>query len=138
MASRDANELLTKDGSARVQLYKMLGSPLVFTMEMGYHGCPLKPRSEDNPFSGEYQRKDKIFTTEDYQQHGKSILIALYYLILLNAQRTLKQSDTRLLVSYREEICKELVEKEERFRQMDGLAFKKIKIVSELIQEQFY
>jgi len=51
MSSRDANELLTKDGSARVQMYKLLGNPLVFTMEMGYHGCSTKTRSEeDNQF----------------------------------------------------------------------------------------
>jgi hypothetical protein len=38
MSSRDVNELLTKDGSARVQVYKLLNLPFIYTMEMGYHG----------------------------------------------------------------------------------------------------
>ena len=46
MNSRDANETLTKDGSARVQVYRILNMPFVFTMEMGYHGCPLKTKPE--------------------------------------------------------------------------------------------
>jgi hypothetical protein len=46
MNSRDINELLTKDGSARVQLYKILNVPFAYTMEMGCHGCPPKKRSE--------------------------------------------------------------------------------------------
>lgn len=33
---------MTKDGSARVQIYKVLDIPFVYTMEMGYHGCPVK------------------------------------------------------------------------------------------------
>lgn len=42
MNSRDVNELLTKDGSARVQVYKLLNLPFIYTMEMGYHGCLTK------------------------------------------------------------------------------------------------
>ena len=47
MNSRDINELLTKDGSARVQIYKILDIPFAYTMEMGYHGCLPKIRSEE-------------------------------------------------------------------------------------------
>ena len=91
MNSRDANELLTKDGSARVQMYKLLGHPLVFTMEMGYHGCPIKPRNEDDVgFCGEYRRSQKIFTTEDYQKHGESVVITLFTMLELNTASGLK------------------------------------------------
>ena len=53
MSSRDVNELLTKDGSARVQMFKLLNIPFVFTMELGYHGCQIKNRADSkNEFYG--------------------------------------------------------------------------------------
>ena len=92
MNSRDLNELLTKDGSARVQMFKMLNIPFVFTMEMGYHGCAVKSRAETgNPFYGDYRRKDKVFVIEDYRQHGRSIMVTLFKMFLLNSQAGLKQ-----------------------------------------------
>lgn len=42
MNSRDVNELLTKDGCARVQLYRLLSIPFAYTMEMGCHGAAVK------------------------------------------------------------------------------------------------
>lgn len=56
MNSRDINELLTKDGSARVQLYKILNIPFAYTMEMGYHGCQPKKKQEEDFISKDYKR----------------------------------------------------------------------------------
>jgi hypothetical protein len=56
MNSRDINELLTKDGSARVQIYKILNIPFAYTMEMGYHGCQPKKRMDEELSFKEYRR----------------------------------------------------------------------------------
>jgi hypothetical protein len=64
MNSRDLGEILTKDGSARVQMYRILNIPFAYTMEMGYYGCQIKDRDDEYlPFRGDYRRVDKIFTT---------------------------------------------------------------------------
>lgn len=87
MNSKDANEILTKDGSARVQLYKLLNIPFVFTMELGYHGCTPKQNSFVNKeiiLGKEFTRKNHIFTISDYHDHGKSIVISLLNMFLLN------------------------------------------------------
>lgn len=43
MNSKDVNELMTKDGSARVFAHKKMNSSIhCYTLEMGYHGCPIK------------------------------------------------------------------------------------------------
>lgn len=50
MNSKDINDILTKDGSARVCAYKkMLSNDLCngvhcYAMEFGYHGCPIKEK----------------------------------------------------------------------------------------------
>jgi hypothetical protein len=44
----------------------------------------------------------------------------------------------RNLQVIREDLCKELLEKEERFRLADTLVFKKVKIINDLITEQYY
>lgn len=60
MNSRDTNELLTKDGSARVQLYKVFNIPFAYTMEMGYHGCNVK--NAEQGYKGSHQREQKVFS----------------------------------------------------------------------------
>lgn len=90
MNSRDANELLTKDGSARVQLYRILNIPFAYTMEMGYHGCLPKKRSEEEGLL-DYRRKEKVFTIADYKSHGRSIaasLLTLFQINTTNGQKT--------------------------------------------------
>lgn len=67
MNSRDINELLTKDGSARVQLYKTFNIPFAYTMEMGYHGSFPKKINEEQFSFRDYKRFDKIFTINDYK-----------------------------------------------------------------------
>ena len=43
MTSKDINELMTKDGSARVYAFKRIPANIhCYTVEMGYHGAPVK------------------------------------------------------------------------------------------------
>ena len=105
MNSRDVNELLTKDGSARVQIYKTLRIPFAYTMEMGYHGCPPKKRQEDEATS-EYRRTEKVFTIQDYKSHGKSIALALLTLFKLSTANGIRSEQGRLYQMVREEIFK--------------------------------
>lgn len=85
MTSKDTNEVLSKEGSARVQMYKQLGCIFSYTMELGYHGCLPKniechlPKNieKENHFISNYQREHKIFTIQDYHSHGKCILLSI-------------------------------------------------------------
>ena len=138
MNSRDINELLTKDGSARVQIYKALRIPFAYTMEMGYHGCPPKKRQEEEGACSDYRRTEKVFTVEDYRSHGKSIALAFLTLFQLSTPSGIKSEQGKLYQLAREEIFKELIEKEERFRQLDSFAFRKLKIIHELVNTQIY
>ena len=97
MNSKDANELLTKDGSARVQVYRLLNLPFVFTMEMGYHGCAVRPTEPVEALQSEYTRADKFFSTEDYRQHGKSILVTLLSLFQFSAKSNLKEEKSQAI-----------------------------------------
>ena len=110
MNSRDVNEILTKDGSARVQLYKVLNIQFAYTMEIGYHGCPIKNRNpENNCFLNDYQRSSKIFTIEDYQEHGKSIMVSLWKMFTLNTNKGSRHEYGKILKQIREDVCRELV-----------------------------
>ena len=58
-------------------------------------------------------------------------MIVLLKMFMLNTNnKNVKNNDVKHLQSLREEVCRELVEKEERFRQMDGFIYKKIKVIS--------
>lgn len=58
-------------------------------------------------------------------------MIVLLKMFMLNANnKNVKNNDVKHLQSLREEVCRELVEKEERFRQMDGFIYKKIKVIN--------
>ena len=77
MASKDINELLTKDGCGRVYSFKTTGLVHCYTMEMGYHGQQQKGGNSS-----------KVFNIQDYKNHGIAILLAiaqLYDMLSINS-----------------------------------------------------
>lgn len=60
MSSKDANELMTKDGSARVFAHrKMPANVHCYTIEMGYHGAGIKKQPTEHRYKPAYRRLTK-------------------------------------------------------------------------------
>lgn len=56
MTSKDINELMTKDGSARVYVFKRIPANIhCYTVEMGYHGAPVKKQVSLPPEFQDYK-----------------------------------------------------------------------------------
>lgn len=75
MNSKDINDILSKDGSARVCAFKrMMQNNLsygihCYGVELGYHGCDIKQSQQKQgfyEFKSKYRRKEKFFGIKDY------------------------------------------------------------------------
>ena len=109
MHSRDINETLTKDGCARVQIYKILDIPFSFTMEIGYHGCSIKVKEKNTYYDSGFSRASKIFSIEDYKDHGKSIVLSIFNIFVLNTSLGIKSKHGKHFQEVREELLKEMI-----------------------------
>ena len=66
------------------------------------------------------------------------MMVALLNMFQLASGKNPKLETSKLIPALREEVCREIIEKEDKFRQMDGFVFKKIKLINELNLENIY
>lgn len=159
MTAIDKNEVKSKDGSGRVQIYKQFNLIHSYTLELGYHSpitmdALAEPVNLDVPFSKKLPQyrfmQDPIenrfspyytndvkprFTIESYENMGKTVCLSILDIFNVNHYSRIPNTPYKSIDEIRKEIAK-TVGRLERFRRSD-ISKKKNK-VSELAHEMFY
>ena len=159
MNSKDRKEQMTKEGSGRVQVYRLCNIIHSYTLECGFHQSNdanelAPPIQSDKKYGNDkqysfvedsiedvkgsiYQNGPPLYTVEIFENIGKNLLVSILDIFDKNPYSRILNSSYKNMDIVRREVALQ-VSKLDRFKKEEGKLMTKCKKITDFINETFY
>jgi|JI6StandDraft_1071083.scaffolds.fasta_scaffold04024_11 hypothetical protein len=148
MKAKEKADDYSKEGCARVFMYKKFNIVHSYTLECGFHTPnvlnTLPAPREPNICYGQYRytevfenERDQFYTPQSYMNLGKAMLVSLLDVFDRNPYTRVANSEYKTLDNLRKTLSNSLYQSCERFRMMDPNCLKKLRLTNDLIKDYY-
>lgn len=81
------------------------------------------------------ENRERMFTQISFKEAGRALLISMLDLLELNPYSRVINDKEKSIEGLRQQVAKEIYDKEERFKQLDPNVLKKLRNINQLTKE---